>query len=124
MCLAVGKTIDKALGGLAQPYAPGALKNYVPSLGESLDPHYFRTSGNDGKANKRHEQLGVHQPDIPDPPPPIAPPQLAKAPDTSPLKRRNDQGGFATPSGSTLLTGPSGISRAQLNLGGASLLGG
>lgn len=122
MCL--GKTVDNALGGLAQPYAPGKLKNYVPSVGESLDLHYARTSGLDGKAEARHKQLGVHQPDIPDPPAPIAPPQGAQAPDTSPLTRRNDQGGFATPGGSTLLTGPSGISRAQLNLGGASLLGG
>jgi len=121
MCL--GKTVDKAFGGLAQPYAPGKLKNYVPSLGESIDPHYARTSGYEGKAEDRHTELGVHKPEIPDPPPPIAPPQLAKEADTSPLKRRNNSGGFATPGGSTLLTGPSGITRAQLNLGGASLLG-
>lgn len=64
-------------------------------------------------------------PDIPDPPPPPPPPQAAKAPDTAPLKKRNaDSGGMALPGGSTLLTGPSGITNAQLNLGTSSLLGG
>lgn len=120
MCLAIGKTVDKALGSLAQPYAPGKLKNYVPSLGESLDPHYFRTND---KAEARHKELGVHKPGIPDPPPPPAMPQAAKAPNTLPLKRRNE-GGAALPGGSTVLTSPSGIQMSQLNLGGVSALGG
>jgi len=52
------------------------------------------------------------------------PPQAAKAPDTSPLRKRNvDQGGPAV-SDSTLLTGTSGIPTASLNLGGSTLLGG
>jgi hypothetical protein len=120
MC--VGKAVDNLLPS-PQPYAPGALKNWIPSAGEALDPHYMRTSGYEGKAEKRHDSIGVHQPEIPDPPPPIPLPQSSQTPDTGSLKRRNNTGGFATPSGSTLLTGPSGITRAQLNLGAASLLG-
>lgn len=120
MCLAIGKTADKALGSLAQPYAPGKLKNYVPTLGESIDPHYFRTNS---KAEARHEQLGAHTPGIPDPPPPPAAPQGAKTPNTLPIKRRNE-GGAALPGGSTVLTGPSGVQRSQLNLGSAVALGG
>lgn len=63
---------------------------------------------------------------VPDPEPTPPPPQAAKAPDTSPLKRRNASGagGIAMPSGSTLLSGPSGVTNAQLSLGGQSLLGG
>lgn len=61
----------------------------------------------------------------PNPPPLPPPPQAAKAPDTTPLTRRNSGGGgLATPAGSTMLTGPSGIAAAQLNLGGVTLLGG
>jgi hypothetical protein len=90
-----------------------------------------------GKINKYTDPLGAaiatgdkskldpgnffKKPNIPDPPAPVAPPQAATNPDTTPLKRRNDSS-FAS-GGETLLTGPSGISRAQLNLGGASLLG-
>lgn len=64
--------------------------------------------------------------DIPPPPAPTPPPQAAKAPDTTPLKRRNqsDTGAMAMPAGSTLLTGASGITTASLNLGQSSLLGG
>lgn len=64
--------------------------------------------------------------DIPDPPPPPPPPQAAKAPDTAPLKRRNasGSGGVALPAGSTMMSGPSGITNAQLNLGQSTLLGG
>jgi hypothetical protein len=121
MCLGIGSAVDKALGKIAQPYAPGKLKKYVPTVGESIDPHYFRTND---KAEERHKEVGVHKPDIPDPPPPTPIPQSAKTPSTMPLKRRNADGGFALPGGSTVLTGPSGIALSQLNLGGASLLGG
>ncbi len=63
--------------------------------------------------------------DIPNAPPPPPPPQAAKAPDTTPLKRRNAGGsGVSMPTGSTMLTGSSGITTAQLNLGASSLLGG
>lgn len=63
--------------------------------------------------------------DIPAPPPPPPPPQAAKQPDTTPLKRRNSgTGGIALPGGSTMLTGPSGITNSQLTLGSSSLLGG
>lgn len=58
-------------------------------------------------------------------PPLPPPPQAPSSPDTAPLSRRNAVGAsFAVPSGSTLLSGPSGITAAQLNLGGQSLLGG
>lgn len=62
----------------------------------------------------------------PDIPPPVAPPQPAKAPDTTPLKRRNTTtgAGIAIPGGSTMLTGPSGVTNAQYNLGSSTLLGG
>lgn len=64
-------------------------------------------------------------PDIPAPPKLPELPQAAQAPDTSPLRRRNQSGGgFAPPAGSTLLTGPSGVSSGMLNLGSSSLLGG
>jgi hypothetical protein len=86
-----------------------------------VDPHHFRTND---KAEKRHKALGIHRPGIPDPPPPPKIPQSAKAPSTMPLKRRNTDGGFATPGGSTVLTGPSGIQLSQMNLGSASALGG
>lgn len=63
--------------------------------------------------------------DIPDPPAPPPPPQAAKQPDTAPLKKRNaGDSGMALPGASTLLTGPSGITNAQLNLGTSTLLGG
>lgn len=63
--------------------------------------------------------------DIPDPAPPPPPPQAAKAPDTAPLKKRNASGaGVALPTGSTMMTGPSGVSSSQLSLGGTTLLGG
>jgi hypothetical protein len=59
---------------------------------------------------------------LPPPPKPPAPPQGAKTPDTTPLKRRNTSAGLA--GSSTMLTGVSGVERSQLNLGGSSLLGG
>jgi hypothetical protein len=67
--------------------------------------------------------LGSSAPALPQTPPP---PQAAKAPDASPLKRRNATaaGGLAVPAGSTLLTGPSGIAANQLVTGTTSLLGG
>lgn len=55
-------------------------------------------------------------------PPDVTRPQSAKQPDTQPLHRRNQSGGPA--SSDTLLTGPSGISVAQLRLGGSTLLAG
>lgn len=63
---------------------------------------------------------------MPDPLPPTAPPQAAKAPETAPLKRRNGTAGtgISMPSGSTMLTGTSGIDSAMLNLGANTLLGG
>ena len=60
---------------------------------------------------------------LPDPPPPPKMPQMAKAPNTMPLKRRNTAGDFASPNGSTALTGPSGSEMAQMNLGAATALG-
>lgn len=46
-------------------------------------------------------------------------------PDTAPLTRRNSSGGgIAVPSGSTMLSGPSGVTNAQMNLGSQTLLGG
>lgn len=121
MCFSLGKTVDKALGSIAQPYAPKALKNYVPSLGESIDPHYFRTNA---KAEERHQELGLRPPEIPDPPPPPASPQSAKSPNTLPLKRRNANGGPALPGGGTVLTGPSGVPYSAMNLGTSTALGG
>lgn len=126
MC--VGQAVDKLLPDNLQPgKAPGSpksLEKFVPTLGESLDPHYFRTNS---KAEERHKKVGVHKydtGDIPDPPPPIPIPQSAKAPNTLPLRRRNSDGGFAMPNGSTALTGPSGVAMASMNLGSASKLGG
>jgi len=115
MC--VGKTVDNALGKAAQPFAPGKLKNYVPTLGESADPHYFRTNE---KADARHEELGVGQPDIPDP---VTPPDMqeAKAPDSTLLTRNRKA--YGKNAGGTLLTGPSGVSRVSTAFG-STLLGG
>lgn len=62
---------------------------------------------------------------IPPAPPPPPAPQAPKAPDTAPLKRRSSSGGgVAVPAGSTLLSGTSGITAAQMNLGSQTLLGG
>lgn len=58
------------------------------------------------------------------PPPVPPPPQASKAPDVSPLKRRNSAAGMDRPGGSTLLTSPNGIETALLNTGSATLLGG
>lgn len=58
------------------------------------------------------------------PPQMPAMPQAAKEPDMSPLKKRNSNGGLAMPTGSTLLTGPSGIAQSSLLIGQSSLLGG
>ena len=64
--------------------------------------------------------------DIPPPAKNAPPPQAAKLPDTAPLKRRNAgaTGSLAAPTGSTLLTGPSGITAGQQSIGSSSLLGG
>jgi len=57
--------------------------------------------------------------------PPQKPPQAARAPSTSPLRRRNAGGNsFVQPAGSTMLTGSGGISNDQLTLGKTTLLGG
>jgi hypothetical protein len=68
--------------------------------------------------------LGLGGNKTPSPPqlPPL--PQGAKMPDTAPLAKRNNGGGPAIPAGSTLLTGPSGISNSSLIIGASSLLGG
>lgn len=66
----------------------------------------------------------INGPNIPDPPAPPLPPQGARAPSTTPLRRRNASGGIAVPAGSTLLSGPSGVGNAQLSLGSQTLLGG
>lgn len=96
------------------------VKLFTPTVRESLDPHAFRTSS---RGEERHRRLGLHK-DTPKPPDPPAPPQAPKAPDTQPLRRRNTNGGFAVPAGSTMLSGPSGVSSAQMNLGSSTLLGG
>ena len=57
-------------------------------------------------------------------PAPVAPPQMPKSPESTPLKRKPLGGAVAAPAGGTLLTGTSGISDASLLLGGTSLLGG
>ena len=97
------------------------IKDFVPNtFREVVDPHYFRTNS---AAERRHRRVGIHRDGIPDPPPPPAPPQAARQPDTAPLRRRN-AGGIAVPAGSTVLSGPSGVTQAQMNLGSATLLGG
>lgn len=115
MCLSKSTDIVDTLN----LYSPN--KGVAGKFNSIANPAGYLTHKYSGLDEKADATLN---PKIPDPPAPIPPPQAAKAPDTTPLKRRNDQGGFATPGGSTLLTGPSGITRAQLNLGGASLLGG
>ncbi len=111
MCL--GKAVDKLPG--AKP--PGSDNEWIPTVGESVDPHYMRTNA---KAEERHKKVGYHQ-EMPEPPPPPTMPQGAKAPDTAPLRRRNRNAG---PAGTdTMLTGPSGVTQAQLNLGASTLLG-
>lgn len=89
-------------------------------LKDALKPKPFWEKGQ--SLHKWHKS--VLAPDLPPPPEPVKPPQGAKQPDTAPLKRRNTSGGLAVPAGSTLLTGPNGISTAQLNLGSQALLGG
>ena len=55
----------------------------------------------------------------------FTPPQAAKAPSASPLRRRNAGANrFVQPAGSTLLTGPNGVDNASMNLGQTTLLGG
>ncbi len=115
MCTGVGKAIDKLPG--ANPL--GDSNPWIPTAGEVIDTHYLRTNS---RAEEKHKKLGVHKPGIPDAPKPPAPPQGAKAPDTTPLKRRNASAGFA--GSETMLTGNAGVNRAQMNLGSSSLLGG
>jgi hypothetical protein len=112
MCL--GENVDKLPG--AKP--PGSKSKWVPTVGESVDPHYMRTNS---KAEERHKQIGVHAAEPPPPPATPVRPQGAKAPNTQPLKRRNNAGGPAY--SETMLTGPSGVTQAQLNLGASTLLG-
>lgn len=61
---------------------------------------------------------------IKDGPVPVAPPQMPKAPESTPLKRRPLGGPLPAPAGGTLLTGASGIADSALLLGGTQLLGG
>ena len=56
----------------------------------------------------------------PDVPPPPAPVQDAKAPEAVLNKRKAGQAGMA---GGTLLTSPSGVTRAALTTGAPTLLG-
>lgn len=65
------------------------------------------------------------QPSAPKPPPPPPPPpQASKAPEPETFKRKNQKGTNSAMGGEgTLLTGPSGIDNAQLNLGKNTLLG-
>lgn len=99
----------------------------MPSVKATLSPGVWaRQFEEDERGIKRtdgHPVLTAMKPKIPDPVAPPAPPQQAKAPNTAPLRRRN-AGGVAVPSGSTLLSGPSGIAASQLNLGSQTLLGG
>ena len=119
MC--IGETIDKLPGATKQPLRNSSVGSFIPTLGGSLDPHYFRTNS---QAEERHKKVGVHQ-EAPPPPPPLPDrPQGARQADTTPLRRRNGANGVALPGGSTMLTGPSGVTNAQLNLGASSLLGG
>jgi hypothetical protein len=78
------------------------------------------------KAESLHDwHKSVLTPEMPPPPQLPAAPQGSKSPDTAPLKRRNaNSGGFAVPAGSTLLSGPTGVSAASMNLGSQTLLGG
>lgn len=122
MC--IGQAVDKLPGATSQPFQNSSAGKWIPTLGESLDPHYMRTNS---KGEARHQQIGVHKydaGDVPDPPPPTPIPQSSKAPNTMPLRRRNANAGYAMPNGSTVLTGPSGVAMASMNLGSASQLGG
>lgn len=61
------------------------------------------------------------------PPEPVAPPakQEVKAPQQQASRNADAApgGGVFKPMGSTLLTGPSGVAKSALNLGGKTLLG-
>lgn len=100
----------------------------APSIRSTLSPGYglrdiSHTVQGKPRDGKNFVTDGL-RPDIPDPPAPPLPPQSPKAPDIAPLKRRSGGAGFAVPAGSTLLSGPSGVTAAQMNLGTATLLGG
>ena len=56
-------------------------------------------------------------PDVPAPPPP---PQDAKTPDSTALRRQARRNGMQA---GTVLTGPSGVAAGGLNTGGSTLLG-
>lgn len=99
----------------------------APTIRESLSPGYgFNDFENIVKGDERTEDNQLKnalKPEIPKAPDIPPPPQQAKAPDTSPLRRRST-GGIAVPMGSTMLSGPSGIATSQLALGSQTLLGG
>lgn len=96
------------------------MKTLVPSnFQEAVDPHKYRTGKN---SHERHVKLGL-APNIPEPQAPTPPPQAPRAPDTTPLSRRKGGGaGMAVPYGSTMLSGPGGVT--NYSLGGGTLLGG
>ena len=100
----------------------------APSIKATLSPGYglqdMANVAQDKPRDNRNFVLEGLRPDIPEVPAPPAPPQAPKAPNTSPLRRRNAGAGFAIPAGSTVLSGPSGVTQAQMNLGSATLLGG
>lgn len=66
----------------------------------------------------------MSSPSIPAPPPPPPPPQEMKSADLNSLRRKPSAGN--TPMvGGTLLTGPGGLAKSSMNIGGgSSLLGG
>lgn len=115
MC--IGKSVDQLPGATQQPLRNTSVGSYVPTLGESVDGHYFRTNSN---AEKRHEQLGVHAPEMPTP---NTPPELqeSKTPDRDLTRNRK---AFNDLNSGTLLTGPSGVSKNALTVGKTTLLGG
>lgn len=120
MCL--GNAVDKLPGATSQPLRNSSAGAFIPTLGESLDPHYMRTNSN---AEARHEKVGVHKydaGDAPEPPKMPTPPQAVKAPTPAYLTRRNKDGGGMGGAGSTLLTSPSGLGAPIL--GKTTLLGG
>lgn len=105
----------------------GSKQYGAPSVAATLNPV---TGAKDmqalatGKERKNTNQVTDYlKPKIPDAPDIPPPPQAAKAPDTTPLKRRT-VGGIAVPMGSTMLSGPNGIATSQLALGSQTLLGG
>ena len=94
----------------ANPYKAG----FVGKVNSKIDPlgAYIGT-GNKGKL----DPLNLNNaPDIPAPPPP---PQEPKAADNPRRSKRNYAG-----MGTTMLTGPGGVTNGALNTGSTTLLGG